>query len=70
MAITAFGTNDAQTVKIWSQLTFREALKQTLFNKFLGTGKKSILQRLTELEKGSGDQIKFDLLMQINYLSA
>lgn len=65
MAITAFGTNDAQTVKIWSTLTFREALKQTLFNKFLGTGKKAILQRLTDLEKSAGDQIKFDLLMQM-----
>jgi len=65
MAITAFGTNDAQTVKIWSSLTFREALKQTLFSKFLGTGKKSIIQRLTELEKNAGDTVKFDLLMQM-----
>lgn len=65
MAITAFGTNDAQTVKIWSQLTFREALKSTLFNKFLGTGKRAIIQRLTELESQAGDQIKFDLLMQM-----
>ncbi len=65
MAITAFGTNDSQTVKIWSQLTFREAMKATLFHKFLGSGKKSIIQRLTELEDGAGDQIKFDLLMQM-----
>ncbi len=65
MAITAFGTNDSQTVKIWSQLTFREAMKATLFHKFLGSGKKSIIQRLTELENSSGDQIKFDLLMQM-----
>jgi len=65
MAITAFGTNDAQTVKIWSALTFREALKQTLFYKFLGTGKKSIIQRLTDLESSAGDQIKYDLLMQM-----
>ena len=57
--------NDAQTVKIWSTLTFREALKQTLFSKFLGTGKKSIIQRLTELENQAGDQIKYDLLMQM-----
>jgi N4-gp56 family major capsid protein len=65
MAITAFGTNDAQTVKIWSTLTFREALKQTLFSKFLGSGKKSIIQRITELENTAGDNIKFDLLMQM-----
>jgi N4-gp56 family major capsid protein len=65
MAITAFGTNDAQTVKLWSTLTFREALKQTLFHKFLGKGKKSIIQRLTDLERQAGDTIKFDLLMQM-----
>jgi N4-gp56 family major capsid protein len=65
MAITGFGTNDAQTVKIWSTLTFREALKATLFHKFLGKGKKSIIQRLTDLERQAGDNIKFDLLMQM-----
>lgn len=65
MAITAFGTNDAQTVKIWSALTMREALKSTLTEKFLGTGKGAIIQRLTELEKSAGDTIKYDLLMQM-----
>lgn len=65
MAITAFGTNDSQTVKIWSTLTMREALKQTMFAKFLGKGKKSIIMRLTDLEKQAGDTIKYDLLMQM-----
>ena len=63
--ITAFGTNDAQTVKIWSTLTMREALKQTLFHKFLGSDKKAIIQRITDLEKQAGDNIKYDLLMQM-----
>lgn len=65
MAITAFGTNDAQTVKIWSSLTLREALKATLFSKLLGTGKTAVVQKMTELEKSAGDQIKYDLLMQM-----
>ena len=65
MAITAFGTNDSQTVKIWSELLMREALKATMFKKFLGSGKKAILQRLGDLEKQAGDQIKYDLLMQM-----
>ena len=65
MAITSFGTNDAQTVKIWSSLTMREALKATMFNKFLGSGKGAIIQRLTDLEKTAGDTIKYDLLMQM-----
>lgn len=66
MAITAFGTNDPQTVKIWSALTMRDALKATLFNKFLGSGKGAIIQRLVELEKTAGDTIKYDLLMQMS----
>lgn len=65
MAFTAFGTNDSQTVKIWSKLLMKEALKATYFMKFLGDGKRAIIQRLEELEKGAGDQIKYDLLMQM-----
>jgi len=65
MAITAFGTNDAQTVKIWSALTMREALKGTMFEKLMGSGKGAIIQRLDELQKSAGDQIKYDLLMQM-----
>ena len=65
MAVTAFGTNDAQTVKLWSTLTLREALKATLFNKILGTGKSAIIQKLVDLEKSAGDEIKYDLLMQM-----
>ncbi len=65
MAVTAFGTNDAQTVKIWSTLTLREALKATMFEKLMGTSKSSIIQRMVELEKSAGDLIKYDLLMQM-----
>lgn len=67
MAATEFGVNDSQTVKIWSAMTMREALKKTYFRKFLGKPgeKTAIINRLVELEKGPGDQIKYDLLMQM-----
>jgi N4-gp56 family major capsid protein len=65
MAVTAFGTNDAQTVKLWSSMTYREALKPTLVKKLMGTGKTASVQKLTDLEKSAGDSIKFDLLMQM-----
>jgi N4-gp56 family major capsid protein len=65
MAVTAFGTNDAQTVKLWSTVTMREALKATMMKRLMGTNKRSIIQRLTELEKSAGDTIKYDLLMQM-----
>lgn len=64
MAVTSFGTNDSQSVSIWSKLTLREALKKTLFNKFVGKAKTSIIQRIDDLEKTRGDTIKFDILMQ------
>lgn len=66
MAYTSFGTNDSQTVKIWSKLTFREALKGTMFSRLMGTDKSAVIQKLTELEKSAGDQIKYDLLMQMS----
>ena len=65
MAVTAFGTNDVQAIKLWSTVTMREALKATMANRLMGSGKRAIIQRLTELEKSAGDQIKYDLLMQM-----
>jgi len=66
MAMTEFATGDASTVKLWSKLTMRDMLKKTYIKKFLGTGKSAILQKLPDLEKTAGDQIKFDLLMQMS----
>ena len=43
----------------------REALKQTMANKLMGSSKRAPIQRLTELEKSAGDTIKYDLLMQM-----
>ena len=66
MAETIFGTSDPQTVKLWSKTTFRQALAQTLFfKKFLGKEKDSILYWKRELEKEAGDQIKYDLLIEM-----
>lgn len=65
MAITSITNSSNQNVNIWSTLTFREALKATMFKKFLGSGKSAIIMRLQELEKSAGDTIKYDLLMQM-----
>lgn len=64
MALTEFGTNDSQAVKLFSKMTFREAIRGTLFSKFMGTTKQSIITRHTDLEKNAGDTIKYDLLVQ------
>jgi N4-gp56 family major capsid protein len=69
MAMTEFGTSDAQAVKLYAKMTFREALKGTLVDKLLvnpknPASKNNIIQRFTDLEKDAGDTIKYDLLMQ------
>jgi N4-gp56 family major capsid protein len=66
MAVTAFGTNDDQTVKLWSTLTMRDILKATMFMKFVGSGKGAIIQKIDDLTKTAGDNVKYDLLMQMN----
>lgn len=62
MAQTEFGTNSSQTVKLWGSLLLKAALKQTQFSLFMGSSGDSIIQRVTDLEKSAGDDIRYDLL--------
>jgi len=66
MAVTAFGTNHALTVKAWAKRLFVEALKQTKFSRFVGPTPSSLVQRRTELSKGPGDKITIGLRMQLS----
>ena len=66
MAETAFATGSDQTVKLWSKKTWYEAQKGALFfNKFLGTTEDSILYMQKDLEKTAGDNIVYDLLIEM-----
>jgi N4-gp56 family major capsid protein len=66
MAELDFGTNDSQTVKIWGKKLMKVALGQTLFfKKFLGTGEDALIYWHKDLEKANGDQIKYDLLVEL-----
>ncbi len=76
MAFTNITHDDVKNVQRWSRITYTEALKSThLFKKFLGLGKKvngqprsskkAIIQYFRDLEKGAGDTIRYDLLMQM-----
>lgn len=56
-----FLTNDASTRKKWAKDLFRIVLPAVEFNDLVGTGSDSIIQMRTELAKGEGDQIKFDI---------
>ena len=62
MALTEFGVNDPQAVKLYSKMTFREAIRGTLSGKLMGKTKQDIIMRLEDMEKTAGDTIKYDLL--------
>ena len=64
MAVTEFGTNDAQAVKRWSDTLFRETIGKTYCKRFMGRDSNAILKVLTELENSAGDIIKYDLRTQ------
>ncbi len=61
MAVLAFGTNDASTVKLWSKATDREVLPKTLIGKFIGSGANSVIQTKDETSKSAGDRIRMNL---------
>ena len=57
---------DAKAQKRWSASLFIETLAKSYFErKFIGTSDNSVIQRLTELESGPGDNIDFDLSVQL-----
>lgn len=63
--VTEFGTNDPQTVKLWSKMLAREVIYRTYFRKFMGKNEDAIIQRITDLEEGRGDEVKYDLVAQM-----
>lgn len=65
MALTAYPVNHPVAVKIWSRKLAREALKMTFISKFMGQDANNLCQIFDETSKGSGDQIKWNLRMQL-----
>lgn len=65
MAQTSYGVNDALAVKLWSKKLFADALKQTYFDRFMGTNSNSLIQIKDETSKGAGDKITVGLRMQL-----
>src|SRR5687768_17725951 len=66
MAVTSYGLNSSETVKVWSRKLFRESLKQTWLHKFMGEGTDSIIQYVNDLAKGPGDRVTNILRMQLS----
>lgn len=66
MADTAYGVNNPLAVKIWSRKLLHEALKQTWFSKFIGSGSDALCYMKNDLEKGPGDRIRVGLRMLLS----
>lgn len=65
MATTLYQTGNNLAVKVWAKKLFEEALKQTYFARFMGTGTDNIVQVKNEVSKGPGDRITIGLRMQL-----
>lgn len=63
MATHTIGVNDALAVKLWSNRMDVEALKETVASEYMGSGKGSLCQIMTETQKSAGDSIKWGIRM-------
>jgi N4-gp56 family major capsid protein len=63
---TTIPFGDSRAVKKWSATLFVDTRAKSYFErKFIGTDDNNIIQRLTELDSGPGDKVKFDLSVQL-----
>ena len=66
MAVTRYGVNDAEAVKLWARELYRESIRKTYFYDFMGTGPNSLVQCKEDTEKGAGDRLTVSLLANAN----
>lgn len=59
---TEFGTNDAQTVKVWSAESVKETFGQMTLKPLIGSNPGAAFIRKGDLSRGAGDEIRYDLL--------
>jgi len=65
MALTSYGVNAPEAVKLWSKTLAREALKATWIGKFIGEGSDALLQERNDFKKSAGDRLTTTLRMQL-----
>lgn len=66
MALTEYGVNAPEAVKLWSRKLAREALKQTYIQRFIGASDDSLIQERTDTKKSEGDRVRITLRMQLD----
>ena len=65
MAVTNYGVNANEAVKLWSRRLAREALKATYIQKFIGESDDSVIQLRNDTKKSPGDRVRVTLRMQL-----
>lgn len=66
MASTTYGVNDTLSNKLWAKKLSAEALKETYFGRFMGTGSDNMIQLKNETSTNAGDSVTFGLRMQLS----
>jgi N4-gp56 family major capsid protein len=61
MASLNIGSSSDLTVEMWEEKSYREALKETFFQKFMSESGDSIVHLQRKLEKNRGDQVFYHL---------
>lgn len=65
MAVSEWGVNANEAVKLWSRKTMSEALKMTYISRFMGSDSNSLIQVMDDTQKGPGDRVRTILRMQL-----
>lgn len=66
MALTNFAALTSEQKMVWSRDVWKEARDMQFFNKFIGSGENSVVQRITELTKTEkGEQVIMHLLADL-----
>lgn len=65
MGQTVVPFGDAKAQKKWSASLAQDTIKESYFEKFIGSDMNSVIQRKTELESDAGDRISFDLSVRL-----
>lgn len=66
MSATSIPFGDSKAQKKWSAALFIQTMQKSYFDrKFISTDDDAAIQRLTDLESGAGDEISYDLSVQL-----
>jgi hypothetical protein len=66
MSTTTYGVNDSLSNKLWAKKLSAEALKETYFGKFMGSGSDNMIHMKSETTTNAGDAVTFGLRMQLS----